>query len=379
MKENTDFHDYQLKAEKLMEIKRFREAIPLLTKAYIQNPQNHRTICSLSYCFFELHEDDKSQQYAEEAIAVDPEGEWGYRLRVIQLLRKGNFDEALKCAKKSLECEPESPLTLRNYISVLLKKDYYDEARKIADKLLEVAPDSANSFYISGHVNLQLKKLDEAEQDLRQALKIAPEFAEARKDLAIVILKKSYNEETKKIPDLENEALQHFSESVKLDPNNPAVLGSFKRQFYIFQYFFILGYLSPLFVAGLVITPIVTVILSSLLLLIIVYLLYINNQRKKKLSPELQSLLKIKDYPQHFRQLTGEFFRGGLILYRINWLPALITLVIFILYLYRDSFPFGDYFYLILKLAFWGNTFWIFYRTAKFAGPKQMAEQEKTK
>ena len=68
-----------------MEINRFREAIPLLTKAYTQNPENYNVVCSLSYCFSELRENERSMEYAEKAIIINPENEWAYRLKGIQL------------------------------------------------------------------------------------------------------------------------------------------------------------------------------------------------------------------------------------------------------------------------------------------------------
>ena len=353
-----------------MEINRFREAIPVLTQALTQNHQNYQVICSISYCFSELQENDKSLRYAEQAITVDPEEEWAYRLKGIQLIRRKKIKEGLQYAKKSLDCEPESELTLGNYVLALLNNEQLIEARKIADKLLQTAPDSANSHYISGHVNLNMNEPSEAEKDLRKALEISPEFAEARNKLAVAVLKQVNQTANDKKSTRENEALEHFSESVKLDPNNKFVLDNVKNQFQSASHIFGFIFFLPFLITGLVVTPIFTTVLAVFISLIFVNLILEKRRRKKSLPPEMQNLLKITNYVAYARELGATVFHNCLSMYKKVWIQTLTAFGICLIYLLQSNLPFPENFYFILKLIYWGNSFWIFQRIFYYTGPK---------
>lgn len=365
-------NNYLQRAEKLMEINRFSEAIPLLTKAHTENPQNYRVVCSLSYCFSELRDNDKSLQYAEKAIVVNPEEEWAYRLKGIQLIRKGKFGEALKYAKKSVDCEPENEITVGNYAIALLNNNCDAEAFETVEKLKKMAPDSAQTYYISGLVYLKSNRYVEAEKDLRQALKIFPEFAEARNSLAIAILRQSEKSEKQEKEILQSEAVKHFSDSVKLEPNNQIVIENFKQQFYTPPIIFNFIYFIPLFVAGFLITPIFTFLLSGFIFLITTNQIYQMHQHKKGLSNELKILLKPTSYAFYAGQVCATFVFGWIGFYKKIWLQTLFSLALSFLYYSRPGFLSGaDGPLFGIKILFWLNSLWIFNRIFTFVDPKQ--------
>jgi tetratricopeptide (TPR) repeat protein len=359
------------RAQKLIEVKRFSEAIPVLTKAITEDPQNYYAFCQLSFCFCQLEENEKCLEYAERAMMVDPEGEWAYRLKGIMLGRKGNRKAALEYAQKAVYFEPDNELALGNLVYAFLNNDKLNEARQVAEELLEISPDDAETHYIYGLVEKSSQNYVEAEKWFRQSLEITPNYAEARNMLAVTILKQSNT--AKNSVELENQGLDHMLESVKIDPNNQRVIESIKNHFDNSIFYFAVIYLFPLFVLGLFVTPIVTILLGLFKLAILVTIIKENNNRYEKLTPELKNLLKVRNYAYYVGEWTAKFFHGGLEFLRMIWIQYVIALTVAFTYCYSDSIFVHPNFPFALKLLFWANLFWIFRRLVRYTAPPKQS------
>ncbi len=373
MTQPADSTNYLERAQKLIEVNRFSEAIPVLTKAITEAPQDYDAMCNLSFCFCQLEENNKCLEYAEKAIAIDPASEWAYRLKSIMLARKGHRKASLEFAQKAVSVEPDNELAVGNLVYAYLNTDRLVEAREIAEQRLELSPDSEESHYLFGLVEKSFQNYPEAEKWFRQALEIAPNFAEARNMLAFTILKQSDRGETQEIQELETRGLEHMLESVKIDPNNQRVIENIKSQFDNSLFYFSMIYLTPFVVFGLLVTPIVTVLAGLFMFGILVHLIRQNNRRFEKLSPELKNLLKVRNYAYFLGEKTARFFYGGFEFLKMLWIQYLIALAIFLCSVFS---PFGtelDNFYFIIKILFWGNLFWIFNRITKFADPPKQS------
>ncbi len=360
------------RAEKLIEINRFREAIPFLVKAMIEDPQDDWVLCSMSMCFSKIGDNEKSLEYAEKALINNPQSEWAYRLKGILFLRKGQPQECLKYAQKAVELEPENELALANLVWAFLHNSKVVEANRIADTLLEISPDSATHLYMKGVTESHLDNLAKSVEYFHQSLAIEPNYAEARNALALVILKQSNNADTEK-EQLENEGLNHLTDSVKSDPNNEFVINNVKTKLDNSGYYFILIYLLPLFLLGWWVTPIVTIIFGLCVTAILISLIRDNHRRLEKLPPEMKNLLKIRNYASYLRERSGQFIHGGIDFLKKVWIQFSIALVIFLFCFFSSQLPFHENFYFNLKLLFWGNYFWLFHRLTNFNNPKQTA------
>ncbi len=93
------------KAEQLADIERWREAVPLLAKVIAKNPQHFHANCLLSLCHYNLKDFPAALEYAERAIAAEPEQEWGHRLRSVALTEQGRKKDALKSAEEAVRLE----------------------------------------------------------------------------------------------------------------------------------------------------------------------------------------------------------------------------------------------------------------------------------
>src|SRR5688572_7654376 len=83
MKDNL--YDLIQRAAHLVDIERYREAIRLLMKARAIEPENSYVVSLLAQSFLGLGDNIQGLKHAEEATALDPDSEWGHRLRSIAL------------------------------------------------------------------------------------------------------------------------------------------------------------------------------------------------------------------------------------------------------------------------------------------------------
>lgn len=364
-------NEYLHRAEALVELKRWREAIPLLTKANSIDERDAVPLCLLGLCFFELKEIDKAFAYAEKAIGTDPEHEGGHRLKSHLLTNQKRFKEALHCIKEAARLAPDDPAVICHLVDAYLNRQLLSEAQRTAQMLLRIAPDSAETFFVLGRVSQRLDNSEDAEKQFREALKLNPNYAEARNQLAIAVLNQSDTPIERQKQTKENEALNHFAESVKIDPNNDFVLGSLKESLDNSGFYFGMIWFSPLFLLGIYVSPFLTAPISLFICAIFVTSLIKNKRRRRKLSPEMQNLFKIRNYSAYLREQTAKFGRGGSFFYKNIRLPVCIASIIAGLFYFFPVTSANTFLLYFLKLAFIANYFWIFQRIFKYTGNEQ--------
>ena len=69
------------RAQALMDIERWSEAVAILNKGLGAHPDNHWILCSLSLSHLNMGDRNRAMDYANRAVSVAPEEEWGHRLR----------------------------------------------------------------------------------------------------------------------------------------------------------------------------------------------------------------------------------------------------------------------------------------------------------
>src|SRR5687768_250740 len=171
------------KAEYLTEIERWNEAIPLLIKVIAQNPEQFQANCLLAFCYYSLRDFENARLFAEKAVSVAPDEEWGHRLRSVVLTEQGKKKEALKAAAEAARLAPYEPFALQVLANAYLGVNKPQKAQEIAEKMRETAPESEFSYFTLGNVYLTRGDNYEAENCFREALRLNPNFADARNNL----------------------------------------------------------------------------------------------------------------------------------------------------------------------------------------------------
>ncbi len=291
------------KAEHLAEIERWREAVPLLTKVIAKSPQDFRANCLLSLCHYNLKDFPAALEYAERAIAAEPEEEWGHRLRSVALTEQGRKKEALRAAEEAVRLDPDESFALQTLINALLSCGKNKRAEEIALKMRELFPEMELTFFALGNVYLQRGNTYEAEHCFREALRLNPNSADARNNLGVALLRqnqaadnslfKSSNLSILKTGGEEDEIQRHFTEAVKLEPTNETAAENLKNQFSYFNVLYGGLVFIPFLFIAFFIAPGMTILMMLLGIYGFLKLFFEVRRKRKRLAPELQMFLKV--------------------------------------------------------------------------------------
>jgi Tetratricopeptide repeat len=339
-----------LKAEHLTEIERWKEAIPLLLQFLAQNPQNYQANCNLSLCYYHLDEFDKALDFAERAIAADPEEEWGHRLRSIVLSKLGKKKESLKSAEEAVRMAPEQAYSLQTLAFSYLELNQTRKAKQIGERMRENFPESDATFFVLGNIHLQSGNPYEAENCFREALRFNPNNSLARNNLGVAILEQERqkpmvnrdNSVSLFGDSTQNEIAQHFTEALKLEPNNPYVIENIKLQFSYSPFLFVIISLLPFLLLFFLVMPAGAFLLGLIGLITLGNLSWDTFKRRRYATPELKTFLKTtkrNSISEHFAVFRRIFHN---IVWR-NWLPHLFALIAVILKIVSDESYLEDY------------------------------------
>ncbi|HRH43750.1 MAG TPA: tetratricopeptide repeat protein, partial [Pyrinomonadaceae bacterium] len=224
---------------------------------------------------------------------------------------------------------------LQTLVMAYLDSDKPRKAQEIAVKMLENHPQSDESFFSLGLVHLRTNNPIEAEKCFREALRINPTNSLARNNLGIAVLRQESRqattfkrEETISIFDSqpENGAMEHFTEAIKLEPNNELILQNLKNQFNYSIYFFLIISLTPFGFLSFLVIPSVTAIMILFSILSLSKLLLETFKRKRSASPEMQMFLKtlkrktLNEYFQEFTRIASK------VIFK-NWQPHVLAMI----------------------------------------------------
>ena len=85
-----------------------------------------------------------------------------------QLMKEGNFAEALGYLHLVYRTHPDVPAIAVDFQEALVAEGYFQDALGVMDKLVSAYPDSLNYLFQRSRLNIKLNKTDEALKDLRR-------------------------------------------------------------------------------------------------------------------------------------------------------------------------------------------------------------------
>lgn len=187
--------------------KRFDDAVSLLERARILDPDNADVLVQLGFAQLALANNDAARQMFEQALAVAPSYE-DARFGLAQIaFRSGNLAEALKLTETVLVAQPDNSEAKRLLVSIegaeaavrsqrakpapsrvegmlqrarkLRDESRFDEAEALYREALSLSPDNADILVALGLVAGFQQKFDEAGAFFRAALQRAPDYLDA--------------------------------------------------------------------------------------------------------------------------------------------------------------------------------------------------------
>lgn len=196
------------RAQALMDVGRWREALKPLRQALVIEPKNGEVLCRISLAWLQLSDFEQALAYADSVVQNEPWNEWGHRLRGRALLRLGRKSEAIASAEEAVRLAPYLQQTLCLLTEAQIANRRLSEARQTALRAREVAPEAPEAHAVLAMVAMAYKSWREAEEHLRKALSLRPISYAILNDLGVCLL----NQEK------EREAIEMFRQAARANP-----------------------------------------------------------------------------------------------------------------------------------------------------------------
>lgn len=171
------YHQRLARAEALVEIARYREAIAEFSLLLAEEPDDSYVFCYISMCYHELGEMRLALDFAKQGAEADPDYEWPFRLMSIIYMEMGESKKALEAAETAAELGPQHPYALQSLTYAQIEHFEYDEAEETAAVMLKIAPDQTETHDTLGYLAASRERFDEAEKHYERSLSINPESA----------------------------------------------------------------------------------------------------------------------------------------------------------------------------------------------------------
>lgn len=196
------------RAEHLIGVRRYTEALPWLGRALAAEPENARAYCFMALAFLSLGDYTKAFAAAERAVAADPEDEWPHRLLSIALHENGKRRAALQAAREAVRLGPDVPEALFTLVRAQLACRRRLEAAATVQHLITVAPGEVLTHRALGDVAMARRDWRGAEMHFRRAVTRDPESYVALNNLGLVLHRLGRD----------REAIERFHEAARANP-----------------------------------------------------------------------------------------------------------------------------------------------------------------
>ena len=138
------------RANSLCEIGKFEEALVLLTRAAVDDPEDPRVWCVTAWAASSVGQPQRAIEAAERAIVADPHYEWSHRIYGLALGRAGRRREALEALNRALACDATEFRTWTLLAELHRALGKLSEAKHAARECVALAPAVANNWRVLG-------------------------------------------------------------------------------------------------------------------------------------------------------------------------------------------------------------------------------------
>ena len=180
-----EINDGMARARVLCDLKRFDDAVSVLTPLIARDPERCEAWCLLAQAQLGTRANSRALETATQAVRVGPDNEWAHRLKSIAHVRSNQYEEGIREAREAVRIAPHSWQCHIQLAQALVKTgDSYAEARATADRARALAPLQAETHVTVAIVASAAGRRDDAESALREALALDPDNSNAHHELA---------------------------------------------------------------------------------------------------------------------------------------------------------------------------------------------------
>lgn len=203
--------DYQLlhRAQSLMDIQRYDQALEVLQAALATNPENERAHLLLLFCLTHLGKTHRAIEQGRELLGRFPNAPVLYQLLAANLADAQQLDEAQSMAEQGLEVAPGDVELLAVLGRIALSQKDWGKALYHSQDILEQVPDHLQGLNIRLTALNKLGHKDELRASLKDTLAADPNNPYTHNNIGWTELEAGHPHQAK----------AHFAEALRLQPN----------------------------------------------------------------------------------------------------------------------------------------------------------------
>lgn len=198
------------RAEALMDLGRYEQAIPLLARSLAESPDDDTLHCRMADAYFSLTDFIKAEDFAKRALHLNPNSDHAHFRLSWVYLQSNNFDVALKHAQAAISIDPDDATNLYTLAWAEYHSGHYKQALIAAERSIELNPGDADLHELIADLLYNMDREKQAEKHYREALRNDPGSASIHCRLGKCLA------ELHKI----HEASEHILAAVKIEPGN---------------------------------------------------------------------------------------------------------------------------------------------------------------
>ncbi len=166
-------------------------ALEIATILRAEAPNDDSVFFLLSQIYLHKEEVKKAEEHLDQAISLNPDNEDFYGQKAYILLQNKKFEQALQYANEGLRINAKSTFCLNARITALTKLKRKNEALDATENLLNDDPENAYSHANVAWSHLENNKSKEALNHFKEALKLDPNSDYARQGMLTALKSKN--------------------------------------------------------------------------------------------------------------------------------------------------------------------------------------------
>ncbi|WP_143304450.1 tetratricopeptide repeat protein [Chitinophaga vietnamensis] len=219
------------RAQLLLQQGRYQDAVTTLRQHLNSSANDIDGLFLLAVCYLEMDNTSEAERVISNALGFAPDDDRFLYLRARLALNKNQYHAAIMAISEAVSINPHEADYFAMWSQILLfKKDYADALQK-AEEGLATDPENQACLNLRSHALFNLGKKEEAFSDLHEALEHNPENAYTHANLGWKWLEAGDH----------RKALEHFRESLKLDPNQQwaknGMVQAMKARYWLYRQF----------------------------------------------------------------------------------------------------------------------------------------------
>jgi tetratricopeptide (TPR) repeat protein len=171
-------------ADEALASKKYNDAYSLYAQALERDPKNDTVLTSLAICCLELKEPDRGIEWADKALAVNPNNAMAWEKKGELVMSQRHLPDSVPLFKKALALDGNMNAARLNLSLVYEGMGNTDQALTLAKEAVSREPKNAETHYTLGRIQEQARNYDAAEDQFRQAIALKADHYDSLMHLA---------------------------------------------------------------------------------------------------------------------------------------------------------------------------------------------------